>query len=347
VTDQRVTPLTIYHLQYTLQATEPLELEQHPGSALRGALFTALWERFCVNKEAQECAPCPLVQTCPVSALVAPLRDAHPRGRDIPRPFVVRPPLLAAGTPEGERMRWEPGQAFTLGLTLVGSAGKLFPYVVLAARVMEGNGLGRALRENRGRRGRFAIERIEAVQPFTGVQATLFERGEVRVRAPEVAIGAADVAKRAAALPETQVALRFLTPTRLTEAGQLVHGPQPAVLLRRLAERVDALEEVYGGQEGGFLAAAGEVGQPAHVPGRWYTVAASADLQMAQQEVRWIDTRSYSSRQRRTLPIGGFIGTACYVGTLSQVLRELLVWGELLNVGKNTVKGDGWYQIEA
>src|SRR5579883_692005 len=84
--------LTAYHLRLTLRATEPLELEAQPGSALRGLLFQGLWERFCVNKAAPECASCPLVQTCPVSALVAPLRDEHPRGRDIPRPFVLAPP---------------------------------------------------------------------------------------------------------------------------------------------------------------------------------------------------------------------------------------------------------------
>ncbi len=61
--------LTAYHLRYTIQATEALELEQHPGSALRGSLFQARLKRFCVNQEAPECASCPLGQTCPVSAL--------------------------------------------------------------------------------------------------------------------------------------------------------------------------------------------------------------------------------------------------------------------------------------
>lgn len=244
-------------------------------------------------------------------------------------------------------MRWEPGQSLALGLTLMGTAGTLFPYVVMAARAMESNGLGRALRENRGRRGRFAIERIEAVHPFTGARTTLFERGEVRVRPPELAIGASNAAMRAAMLSEEGIFLCFLTPTRLTEAGQLVHGPQPSVLLRRLAERIDALEEAYSGAQASFLPASERADAPARGAGRWYAVAATADLQMTSHTIRWIDAKSYSSRQRRAVPIGGFIGTATYSGTLSLALRELLVWGELLNVGKNTVKGDGWYQIEA
>ncbi len=333
--------LTAYHLRYTIQATEALELEQHPGSALRGSLFQALWNRFCVNQDAPECASCPLVQTCPVSALVAPLRDESPRGRDIPRPFVVRPPLIAAAGQDIEGLRLEGGQQVTFGLTLIGSAGKLFPYVVLAAQVMERNGLGRSLREHRGRRGRFALERIEALHPFSGEQTTLFERNKQQVRSPELAITSADVAARAAALSPESISLRFLTPTRLTENGALVHQPEPRALIRRLAERLDALEHEYAPVMAQQSAA--ESTRPA---GRWRAVAEAADLQMAGSEARWVDTRSYSSRQQRALPIGGFVGAATFTGALTPALRELLVWGEIVHVGKNCVKGDGWYQIE-
>jgi hypothetical protein len=334
--------LTAYHLHYTIQATEALELEQHPGSALRGSLFQALLKRFCVNLDAPECASCPLVQTCPVSALVAPLREEFPRGRDVPRPFVVRPPLIAAAGQDTEGLRLEAGEQVTFGLTLIGKAGKLFPYVVLAAQMMERNGLGRPLREHRWRRGRFVLERIEAVHPFTGAQATLFERNKPQVRSPDLAITAEDVAARAAALSSEQISLRFLTPTRLTEHGALVHQPQPGALVRRLAERLDALEHEYApipAQESTLAAA-----RPA---GRWRAVAEAANLQMTSSAARWVDTTSYSSRQQRALPIGGFVGAATFTGTLTPALRELLVWGEVVHVGKNCVKGDGWYQIEA
>ena len=332
--------LTAYQLRYTIRAAEALELEQHPGSALRRSLFQALLSRFCVNQEAPECAACPLVRTCPVSALVAPLRDEHPRGRDLPRPFVIRPPLLAASRPEAEGLRLEPGQQVTFGLTLIGRAGTLFPYVVLAAQVMERNGLGRSLREHRGRRGRFVVERIEAAHPFTGAEARLFERGAQQVRAPDLAITAADVLARVETLSGERVSLRFLTPTRLTAGGALVPTPEPQTLLHRLAERLDALEHEYApGQE------AAE--STADQKGRWYQVAESAALQMEACEVRWVDAHSYSNRQHRALPIGGFVGTATWSGALPPALRELLVWGEVLHVGKNCVKGDGWYQIDA
>src|SRR5579863_6910314 len=100
--------LTLHHLIYTIRAEESLALDQQPGSALRGALFRALLQRFCALPYQPDCATCPVVQSCPVAALVAPMRDEQPRGRDVPRPFVIRPPLVAAFGADG--MRLEAGQ---------------------------------------------------------------------------------------------------------------------------------------------------------------------------------------------------------------------------------------------
>jgi hypothetical protein len=334
--------LVAYPLRLTLEATEPLELEQHAGSALRGLLFQGLWERFCVNKQASECATCPLVQTCPVSALVAPLRDEHPRGRDIARPFVVRPPLVAAATRAG--LRLERGQVVRFGLTLLGSAGKLFPYVVMAVPVMEQSGVGRALEVNGRRRGRFVVRQIEAIHPFSGAETRLFTRGETAVQAPAVAVTAADVSARAERLPAEQVTLHFLTPTRLTAQGHPVPRPDVLALSLRLAERLEQVEQEYGGLAPGE---APELGQRPGLVRYEQVRELAAACTLVSDETRWVDVLSYSGRQRRLTPIGGFVGRATFCVPRAPLLRELLVWGEVLHVGKNTVKGDGWYQIEA
>ena len=44
--------LTTHHLRFTASVTAPLELDQQSGAAIRGALTTSLWERFCTNKAA-------------------------------------------------------------------------------------------------------------------------------------------------------------------------------------------------------------------------------------------------------------------------------------------------------
>lgn len=103
--------LVTHHFLFTTRVVRPLELDEHSGSALRGNLFEAVWQRYCTNKAAPSCAACPLHTACPVSTLVAPLREENVRGRDIPRPYVILPPL------EGAR-RLAPGERLTFGLTL-------------------------------------------------------------------------------------------------------------------------------------------------------------------------------------------------------------------------------------
>ena len=328
--------LHLHHLRYTLRAEESLALDQHPGSALRGALFHALLQRFCALPQQEECATCPLVQSCPVAALVAPMRDGPLRGRDVPRPFVIRPPLVASYGEEG--MQLEAGQRTHFDLMLIGSAARLFPYVVMSTAVLQGSGLGRPLRSNGGRRGRFTVEEIVATHPFTGQEAVLYRAGQQQASVPELAITEADVQARAAHMADDAMQIRFLTPTRLISAGKITHEPDPLVLISRLAERLDGLEREY--------APVHISADPTPTVGRWRAVAERGGLHLADHDTSWVDTHSYSNRQQRRTPMGGFVSTAHMTGNIRHDLRELLVWGELLHVGKDVVKGNGWYQIE-
>ncbi len=113
---------TAHRLCFVIGVETPVELNEHQGSAIRGALFDAPVARMCMNREAEECARCPLVAACPVAFLVNTLRPDSGRGRDVPRPFTVQPPLPGSGHP----MEWEgrlafsyqPGEPLVFGLIL-------------------------------------------------------------------------------------------------------------------------------------------------------------------------------------------------------------------------------------
>jgi hypothetical protein len=358
--------LLLYPLRLTLTATEPIALDAHPGSALRGAIFNALLRRFCANPTAPSCAACPLNATCPVAGLVAPLRDENPRGRDIPRPFVLAAdwtpttptvPVTNVPATAQQTQRFAPGDTLRFRITLIGRAITFFPYLALATQLMELNGIGRPLPENHGRRGRFHVNRIELVNPFTYESSEsseasgadnaddtqlLYQRGQSKVASPTRAITTEHVARRAATLPTDTLTLRFLTPTRLVDRGQLVRHPSLRVLCARLSERLDALTREYATHtappfSSGDLQTARDRAQ------RLAEHAARARI--TQNATYWVDVASYSARQQRSTPIGGLVGHATYSGDLAP-LRELLAWGELLHVGKNAVKGDGCYRIE-
>src|SRR6266496_4626610 len=153
--------LTLHHLEVSIEAVTPLALDAYCGSALRGAFFRAIWSRFCANREALTCASCPLVNACPVSSLVAPLRDEAPRGRDVPRPYAIRPPVDRART-------FMPGEPFSFGLTLFGCRLDLFPYVAMALQHMAQAGIGRRTQENSWRRGRFVVNQVQAINLLSG-----------------------------------------------------------------------------------------------------------------------------------------------------------------------------------
>jgi len=319
---------TTHHIEFTAAAVTPLELADQAGSAIRGALVGGLWGRFCTNKAAPACAACPLLQVCPVAALVAPMRaEGEPGGAQRPRPYVVQPP---------NGRRYAPGAELTFGLTLIGQAALLFPYLVMAAQAIEQAGLGRPLAANGGRRGLLRLTQIAAVHPLTGARQPLYTAGRGQVQAPGLPVTADDVAAYAAALPSDRLTLHLLTPLRLTEkrdgATRLVHRFDPQPFFARLAWRLDELARAYGGG-------------PRAID-RDALPDAAAQVRVAADQTRWVDVVSYSSRTRARTPIGGLVGQVTLDGDLA-ALRELLVWGSLIHVGKNAVKGDGWYRIAA
>ena len=85
--------LSVYPLHISCRAVEPVVLPAFAGSAVRGALFGAVRDLACVNKAAPSCGACPLHPVCGVSRLLATVEEDGPRGAEVPRPFVVRPPL--------------------------------------------------------------------------------------------------------------------------------------------------------------------------------------------------------------------------------------------------------------
>lgn len=318
--------LITHHFLFTTEVITPVELDEHSGSSLRGSFFDAVWRRFCNNKAALTCADCSLHSMCPVSALVAPLREENERGRDIPRPYVILPPLGAR--------HYETGEQLIFGITLIGNIVQFFPYIIMATKALEANGLGRRLNENQGQRGRFKIKQIESYHPVSAERKVVYQSGKPLVEVPTLSVTSMDISKRAAALSAEKISIHFLTPTRILYKDKLVHHAAFLPLLLRLLERLKVLEQTYGVLEGQSSVSEWEE-----------LVQLANDIVCVEDNTHWEDLKSYSNRLKRTTPIGGIQGKATFTGNLAP-FRELLSWGELVHVGKNTVKGNGWFKIE-
>ncbi len=345
---------TAHRLRFVTEVQTPVELNEHQGSALRGALFHALRNRFCNNREAEECAACPLVAACPVAFLVSTLRPESERGRDVPRPFTIQPPLPRrdnahdppedAGTGSGHPVeregrlafRYEPGESLEFGLTLYARALQLFPYVVLAVSEFERGGLGRRTRQEGGhyRRGTLAIREIWAENPLTGERRPVLRSGDRMVHVPDVPITHAQVTAVPVPPPGATVTLRFRTPVRLIEEGALVKPDRFRFrpFFQRLMERLEALSGHFSDTPLAFEDPRG-------------LIAAAERVAVVENRLRWEEVWSYSARWRGRSPLSGLLGSVSLRAEDWAPFWPWLLWGQFTHVGKDAVKGNGWYRV--
>jgi len=333
---------TAHRLRFVTEVQATIELNEHQGSAIRGALFHALRRRFCVNRDAAECAVCPLAATCPAATLVSTLRPASGRGRDVPRPYTVQPPLPGAGghpfdLRDGRVVfRYDPGEGLVFGLTLYAEALELFPYIVLAVGEFEHGGIGRRTQQadGRWRRGTLVIREVWAENSLTGERQPVMRSGETMVQVPDVPITHSQVTGVPVPASGSPVLLRFLTPTRIVRRGRLV---KPAFFrfqpfFQRLMERLESLSRDFSDTPLRFDDPRG-------------LIEAAGRVRVVESRLVWEELRSYSTRRRAESPISGLMGSVVLEADDWSPFWIWLVWGQFTHVGKDAVKGNGWYEV--
>jgi hypothetical protein len=328
--DRLVRALRWSRLRLTLRADEALHLPPYKGSTFRGAFGHAFKHVACPLRRG--CEACAHKAVC-VFVYVFDTEgssDGSPlaRGRTVAHPFVLEPPE----TPERE---FPAGAELSLGLILIGRAIPLAPYFLAACREMGRCGIGQG-------RKRFRIERVVADDPESPGGRVVYD-GSTDLLAPAVPVWSAvellgvrngewGVRNNNARGDREQVALEFVTPTRLRQDSDLVVTPDFATLATALLRRVSVLAEAHCGHREPL--AAKEI------------LAGAADVRVAASDLHWHDWERYSARQDARMTLGGFLGRITFAGPLAQWL-PLLRLGEVLHVGKGTAFGLGKYTVES
>lgn len=337
--EQTRRPLFIaYRLWFTVEVQTPLELPAWPGSALRGALLNALRRHYCPAPDDPDPGHS---RRCPVCWLMAREDPNWRWGRKPARPYTLDLMPVEHALPR----RYAPGERFTFGITLFGHAINLLPYLILAVPEMGRIGVGRRLEENKGRRGRFTLHKVEAHHPFTDERQTVLAAGSMTVHTPTLAVNEEDICRRAAALlentgPNGRLRVTFLTPTRLIHHGRLVKVPHFRPLFGRSLDRIEALATLYGEAT-------------SRVPGMdpvddvrgWLRMA--EDVRLVDYQVQWVDIKSGSRRTGRVTPVGGFVGWAEYEAADWTPFLPVLLWAQVVHVGKDVVKGNGEIVVDS
>ena len=331
--------LTTTHLRFACEVTTPLDLETEKyraGSNLRGALGQVMTRTYCAGdwQDPAHTATCPVHWLLSANekpgqerrgyAIVPPQREISPERRAAHNLSFGDIPLLEP---------YEPGERFEFGITLFGHALKFLPYFVLAVPEMGRAGVGPG-------RGKFALKSVWAENPLTHERECLLAEGGNLVHTPTLLMTHAQVEQRVndkwrMTNGELRIAIDFLTPTRLIESGDLAKAPAFDVLFARLLKRLDDLAEQHAGGNG----------RPREEIDALENLAAC--VQLVEAQTRWVEVMSGSTRRGKSSPLSGIVGRATYAAS-AEVWRALLpwlLWGQLAQVGKSAVKGNGVIEI--
>ena len=281
------------------------------GTTLRGGFGSALRELTCAMP-GRACRECSLNSVCPYGYLFETPIDGRSavmrKYTNAPHPFVFEPPI-------GTRRSVKEGELATLAFVLVGQAAEYLPHFLLTLSELGRRGLGM-------HRVPYTVMRFE---DETG--RVIYDRHEgERLLPPE------PVALRVAPgrSERRRFALRFLSPVRLTVRGKLARRITLYDIAAALRRRLFLLSAFH---QRGAPIEADEI-----------FLDAARNVRLVREDMRWIDDRRLSTRQKREIPIGGLAGSLVFEGDYG-LLKPLLAAGEYVHVGKNAVFGLGRYEI--
>lgn len=295
-------------LNFDIVSKDGFNLGKAAGSSLRGALYAALGAMYDTHRSI---ASADDFDENPVAWLLRLEKDDMTGGKDVPRPLAIRPPL----EPSRDKL--------TFGISFYGRAIETIPMVVSAIPLMGTFGIGRG-------RARFEVREVRVLDVLSGQEQVLMDAQGNPVNPLPEALDASAYQRLSQTLAPNRLQLRFHTPTRIIEKGQLSHTPLFAPLFQRLIERIRTMSEVYA--EKPLWLAFDELLSPAR------------EVKLLRDQTHWVESWSGSRRDGMMKPLGGYVGDAYYEGDFAPLLPYLLL-GQGLQVGKNTIKGCGWYEV--
>jgi len=70
-------------------------------------------------------------------------------------------------------------------------------------------------------------------------------------------------------------------------------------------------------------------------------------VRVVENGLRWEEVWSYSTRRRGESPTSGLLGTVALHAEDWSPFWPYLLWGQFTHVGKDAVKGNGWYGVRS
>ncbi len=304
--------------EFVLEPLEDICLPAYKGSALRGG-FGWTFKRVICSERNKDCSSCPRAEDCIYIYIFETRLPKNSKVlknlKDIPRPFVIRPPLEDKGV-------YKKGEELSFEMVLIGKAIEYFPYFVFTFEELGRRGLGKG-------RGRYILKAVNQ-QEELGEKRGIFDGRQGRFKDSPVVSTWSDCIKRFDRFEGDRLSLNFLTPTRISYESRLSRNLEFHILLRNLLRRISNLSYFHNEKEI-ILDYKG-------------LIEDSKTIGILEDRTEFRDWERYSNRQGQRIKMGGLIGEITYSGELQKFL-PLLILGEAIHIGENTTFGMGRYQI--
>lgn len=292
-------------------------LPSYKGSTLRGG-FGVAFRRLACSRRRQSCEGCDRRDECVYSQV---FETRPPSGStrlrlasSVPRPFVIEPPL-------SRQRDFREGDELDFGLVLIGRAVRYLPYFILAFERLGERGLGKD-------RAAFSVDEVQHLGVdgsghviYSGDDGGLTHIPPRAFETPAYA---------AAGFGDHGITVNFVTPTRLKSNGRICTKPSFEILIRALLRRVSSLLYFHCDSDT-------DIDYTAYC-------RLARDVRTADDGTKWVDWSRYSTRQGRSMDLGGFVGKVRFEGEMQPFL-PLLSAGTFLHVGKGCVFGLGRYEV--
>jgi len=298
----------LFAFRLNFRALEPLYFPPNKASnVIRGTLGQT-FKKFVCLPTCPGAKSCEQRATCAYARLFEPTASGDgPSGlADWPRPFVIRAAPL-----DGRRLAAQEVFHFDLYVFELRDPALAYFAFSFSQLLREGLGPGRAATEL------IAIHELNqghepGAQIFDG--HTLLEQHPIKL------------SLEPQAQPIRRIQVRFLTPTELKGAGQVLREPDFGVLFARIRDRIHTLRQLYGA--GPLPIDFAGMGQRAR------------QVSLVGHDLRWENVERRSGKTGQTHPLGGFVGAAEYRGDLAEFLPYLKA-ASWTGVGRQTTWGKG------
>lgn len=298
-----------------------LNLPEYKGFSIRGGFGNA-FRRLVCDDISKKCIDCFAKEECPYSYIfeTSPPEDAllMKKFTSVPRPYIIEPPM-------DKKTYYASGEKLCFNLILIGNVIKFLPYFIFAFDRLGDIGIGKG-------KGRFFLEEVYSIDSSGNERTLIYSLEQKKIFNKIYIITAKDIleSQNAPVFQDDQLVLQFKTPIKIQYQGRLAEVIEFPILMGNLVRRFSNLSFFHMDREIRF--------------DYEYIVNRAKEVRIAQDNTWWSDLTRYSYRQNRRMKMGGLVGSITYKGDMRAFL-PLLILGESIHVGKNTVMGFGKYEI--